>query len=121
MRKLIGTTLLAAALTAPALAATYPVSGRWGESSGNEKSPIDCSDRRVIAFDGNQRSDTNGGVPSYRNVSVTADGVSSYRIIDTFANALMSNAHTEYTLTKIDDDHIVLDMAGSTLKLQRCE
>src|SRR5574340_520283 len=109
MQKLIFPALLAAALATPAIAATDPVSGQWGESTSSAKGPIDCRGLRVMAFDGNQRSDSDGGVPSYRNVSVTAAGASRYRIVDTFANALQSNPHTEYTLTQVDEDHIVLD------------
>ena len=68
MRSLILTTALLVALAAPALADTYPVSGRWGQSASTQKGPIECHGRRVITFSGNQRRDTGGGVPSYRNV-----------------------------------------------------
>ena len=112
--------LLVAALTTPALAQSYPVSGKWGESTSSQKGPIDCSGRRVMEFQGNQRTDSNGGSPSYRNLSVTADGASRYRVVDTFANALQSNPHTEYTLTQIDENHIVLDTQGGPIRLQRC-
>ena len=43
------------------LAGTYPVSGRWGQSTSTEKGPIDCSKLRVISFSGNQRTDSNSG------------------------------------------------------------
>ena len=120
MRKIMTPLLLAAALTTPALAQSYPVSGKWGESTSSQKGPIDCSGRRVMQFEGNQRTDSDGGVPSYRNLSVTSAGSSRYRVVDTFANALQSNPHTEYTLTQVDQDHIVLDTQGGPIRLQRC-
>jgi hypothetical protein len=119
---MILTALLVTALAAPALAQSYPVSGRWGESNGSEKGPIDCTDnRRVIAFLGNQRTDSNGGVPEYRNVSVQSVGQSDYRIVDEFSNTMVSAGHTEYTLRKIDSDRIEMNQSGTTLNLQRCK
>jgi hypothetical protein len=115
---LAGTLLLAV----PALAATYPVSGRWGVSASSQKGAIDCTGKRVIAFNGNQRTDSGGGVPAYRNRSVTADGSDHWRVVDEFTNGQVNDAHTTYALRKIDDDHIVMQMQpGGTLKLQRCQ
>jgi hypothetical protein len=111
-----------AALTAPALADNYPVSGRWGPSTGSNKGAIDCTGKRVIAFSGNQRTDSKGGVPAYRNKSVTADGSSRWRVVDEFTTGQISAAHTTYTLQRVDDDHIVMDLQpGGSLKLQRCK
>lgn len=121
MRKIVLSTLLCAALSAPALAASYPVSGKWGESTSSAPGAIDCSDKRTVSFSGDQRTDSNGGAPAYRNDSVTANGPARYRIVDTFANGQVNNAHTEYTLQKIDADHIVLHMQSGTLTLQRCQ
>ncbi len=91
MRTTILTALLVTALATPALAQSYPVSGRWGESTSSEKGPIDCTgNRRVIDFSGNQRTDSNGGVPEYRNKSVESVGQSNYRIVDEFSNAQVS-------------------------------
>ena len=109
-----------AVLAAPALADSYPVSGRFGPRA-NDKGTIDCSDR-VIAFEGNQRTDSNGGVPAYRNKSVTADGASRWRVVDEFTTGQISAAHTTYTLQRVDDDHIVMNLQpGGTLNLQRCK
>ena len=121
MRTIVLSTVLGLVLTAPALAASYPVSGKWGESTSSERGAVDCSGLRVISFNGDQRTDTNGGVPAYRNDSVMANGSSRYRIVDVFANGQVNNAHTEYTLTQVDADHIVLQMQGGTLSLQRCK
>ena len=122
MRKTILTALLVTALATPVLAQTYPVSGRWGESNSSEKGPIDCTgNRRVIGFFGDQRTDSNGGVPEYRNKSVQSVGQSDYRIVDEFSNAQVSAGHTEYTLRKVDSDRIVMNQSGTTLNLQRCK
>lgn len=122
MRSLILTTALLVALAAPALADTYPVSGRWGQSASTQKGPIECHGRRVITFSGNQRRDTGGGVPSYRNVSVTPDERAHYRIVDEFTNGPIHAGSVYYTLVMIDADHIALQMQqGGTLTLQRCK
>jgi hypothetical protein len=123
MRKTILSAMLLTALAVPALAAGgYPVSGRWGQSASSEKGAIDCGNRRVIAFNGDQRTDSNGGVPAYRNVSVTQQGPMRYRIVDTFTTGQISNGSVSYTLSQADGDHIELNMQpGGTLKLQRCK
>jgi hypothetical protein len=122
MRTAILTALLVTVIATPALAQSYPVTGRYGESNGSEKGPIDCGDnRRVIDFMGNQRTDSNGGVPEYRNKSVQSVGQSDYRIVDEFSNAQVSAGHTEYTLRKVDSDRIVMNQSGTALNLQRCK
>ncbi len=112
---------LAALSAAPAMADTYPVSGRWGQSASTRKGPIECHGRRVINFKGDQRTDSGGGVPAYRNVSVRTDGSDRWRIVDQFTTGQISAGRTTSTLEKIDEDHIVLGLqGGSTLKLRRC-
>lgn len=110
-----------AALAAPSLAADYPVAGRWGESAGDKPGAIECQGRRVIGFDGDQRTDSNGGVPAYRNRSVTSDGLAQYRIVDEFTTGQISDAHVDYTLRKVDNDRIELQSPQGTLTLQRCK
>jgi len=110
------------ALAAPALAASYPVSGKWGESTSSEKGAIDCTGKRVIAFNGNQRTDSKGGVPAYRNKSVTPESATRWRIVDEFTTGQVSNGTVSYSLVQIDVDHIALDQQkGGTIKLQRCK
>jgi hypothetical protein len=122
MRTMILTALLVTALATPALAQSYPVSGRWGESNSSEKGLIDCSgNRRIIDFLGDQRTDSNGGVPEYRNKSVQSVGQSDYRIVDEFNNGQVRNGQSEYTLRKIDSNHIVMNQSGTALNLQRCK
>ncbi len=114
--------LLGCLICGPALADSYPVSGAWGQSSSSEKGPIDCGGKRVIAFKGDQRTDSKGGVPSYRNKSVTATGTSDFRIVDQFTTGQISNGTANFTLHKVDDDHIVLNLQpGGQIKLQRCK
>ena len=122
MRKTIPLAMLLIVLAVPAFAQSYPVDGRWGQSSESAKGAIDCSNKRVITFNGNQRQDSNGGVPAYRNKTVTAEGSSSYRVVDVFTNGQVNNASVSYTLRKVDDDHIVMQQQqGGTIKLQRCQ
>lgn len=121
LRKAILSALALTGLVMPALADTYPVSGRWGVSASTETGLIDCSKLRVIAFDGDRRTDSNS-VPAYRNKSVLADDATHFRIVDEFTAGQSGDAQVSYTLDKIDADHIVLTMqSGGTLNLQRCE
>ena len=93
-----------------------------GARTSSEKGPIDCTDnRRVIDFSGNQRTDSNGGVPTYWNRSVQSVGQSDYRIVDVFSNGQVSDGQSEYTLRKIDSDRIVMNQSGTALNLQRCK
>ena len=121
MRNTILTAMVLTLLAMPALADDYPVSGRWGQSSSSEKGPIDCSKLRIISFNGDTRTDSNGGVPAYRNKSITATG-STFRVVDEFTTGQIRNAKMSYTLTQTDADHIELNMKpGGLLKLQRCK
>lgn len=121
MRTTILTALLLGALAMPAQAQVYPVEGKWGQSASTEKGAIDCTDKRVIEFSGDQRTDSNGGVPAYRNVSVASEGPSSYRIVDEFSTGQISAGRTSYTLRKVDPDHIEMNSSGGTVTLQRCK
>ena len=122
MRKTILSAMLISALAAPALADSYPVSGAWGQSTSSAKGAIVCAGKRVITFNGNQRTDSKGGVPAYRNKSVTPAGASRYRIVDLFTTGQIRNGSASYTLHQIDADHIELNLQpGGLLKLQRCK
>jgi hypothetical protein len=115
------TMLLACLLAAPALAASYPVGGRWGESNGTEKGAIDCASRRVVDFQGERRFDSGGGVPEYRAIKLIPQGASAFRITEEFHTGQV-RAQTTYTLRTIDADRIELNLRpGGTLKLQRCK
>jgi hypothetical protein len=73
MRRTITALLSLGAVAMPAMAQVYPVQGRWGQSESAEKGAIDCTNKRVIEFTGNQRTDSNGGVPAFRNQSVVTE------------------------------------------------
>jgi len=121
MQKAILSALLLVALAAPTFAAGYPVSGKWGESTGTQKGAIDCGELRVIHFKGDQRTDSKGGVAAYRIKSISAEGPSSYRIVDEFTTGQISNARLNYTVSQVDADHIEINLQpGGLLKLQRC-
>jgi hypothetical protein len=76
----------------------------------------------VIEFKGDQRTDSKGSVPAFRNKSVSPAGPSSYRIVDLFSNGQVRNGSVNYTLRLVDADHIEMNMSpGGMLKLQRCE
>jgi hypothetical protein len=122
MRATILSALLLTALAVPAQAQVYPVEGKWGQSTGGEKGPIDCSDsKRVIEFNGDQRTDSNGGAPAYRNKSVVANGPSSYRVVDEFSTGQISAGESQYTLRQVDPNRIEMNSSGGTTTLQRCK
>src|SRR5579885_146553 len=92
---------LLATASAPALAGTYPVNGRFGVvASFTDKAP-DCAGKRVIAFNGDQRTDSKGGVPAYRNRTVEAAGAQTWRVVDIFTTGQISNAQAIYTLRQV--------------------
>ncbi|MFZ0846610.1 MAG: hypothetical protein WAM62_12530 [Pseudolabrys sp.] len=116
--------MLVIVLAAPGFAApaVYPVTGKWGQSTSSAKGAIDCSKLRVIGFNGDQRTDSGGGVPAYRIKSVSQQGPGNYRVVDQFTTGQINNGSASFTLQQIDADHIVMNMQpGGTLKLQRCK
>jgi hypothetical protein len=122
MRNMILLTMLAIALSAPAFAAGYPVGGKWGQTSSLEKGATDCGRLRVIEFNGDTRTDSNGGVPAYRIKSISQESPGHYRVVDEFTTGQIRNGSAKYALRQIDADHIELNMQpGGLLKLQRCK
>lgn len=114
--------LAVTALAAPpnaAWAQSYPVSGKWTYENPQGEGPAKECGRRYMTFQGIQRFDTGGGVPSYRNVSVDNTGGDTYQIVDAFSTGQI-NARSNYTLRKVDGDHIVIQVAGKTVPLRRC-
>jgi hypothetical protein len=111
---------LALAFAAPAMADTYPVSGKWTYENVSGEGPAPECGKRYMSFEGNQRRDTGGGVPSYRNFSVEQNG-SSYNVVDEFSTGQIT-ARSAYTLRQSDADHLELKLsAGPTIKLRRCQ
>ena len=110
---------LTVTLSTAALADFYPVQGRWGAGQPS-KQPVDCSKLRVIAFNGDQRTDSRGGVPAYRNVSVTPSSGGS-RVVDEF-NTGQVRARAIFTLRQVDPNNVEMNQQpGGLLKLQRCK
>jgi hypothetical protein len=118
---ILSTVLVAAsALPTPAFALTYPVNGRFGQSSETKPGPIDCAGKRVITFSGMQRFDSRGGVPAYRLFDVVSAGNAAFRITEEFATGQI-RAQNRITLRQIDSDRIEIIMSpGGTLTFKRC-
>lgn len=109
-------------LAAPAFADQYPVSGRWGSSAWTEKGAIECGNVRVIDFAGDQRTDSEGGVPAYRNKWVRRTGEGRYRVADWFTNGQVRNGQVFYELRVADKDRLEMALdRGGVLRLQRCK
>ena len=103
-----------------AVAQSYPVTGKWSyEDTGGDGPARECG-KRYMDFRGERRFDTGGGVPDYRNRSVTRDG-DDYRLEDEF-NTGQINARLNYNIRRVDNDRIELKLpANKTIKLRRCE
>jgi hypothetical protein len=110
---------LTVTLSSAAFADFYPVQGRWGAGQPS-KQPIDCGNLRVIAFNGDQRTDSRGGVPAYRNVSVTPSSGGA-RVVDEFSTGQI-RARATFTLRQVDPNNVEMNQQpGGLLKLQRCK
>ena len=120
--RLILVAVVTALAVAPpaAWAQSYPVSGKWTYENPHGDGPAKDCGRRYMTFQSPQRFDTGGGVPSYRNLSVDNTGNATYRIVDEFATGQI-RARSSYTLRQIDADHIVIQVAGNTIPLRRCQ
>lgn len=112
--------LAALLIGGPALAATYPVSGDWTYNYSAEKGPAKECGPRHMEFRGERRFDTGGSVPDYRIESIEPSGSSEYRITDTIFTGPVQNAHVDYTLRLIDNDHIELKLMSGGILLRRC-
>ncbi len=121
MKKIVFILLAATCLATPALAFTYPVSGRWGLSTETEPGPIDCDGKRVIRFDEQRRFDSGGGVPDYRVIDLVNEADTNFLITEEF-NTGQIRAKIRFTMRLIDPDRIELAMSpGGTLSLKRCQ
>jgi len=103
-----------------AVAQSYPVTGKWTyEDTGGEGPARDCG-KRYMDFQGERRFDTGGGVPEYRNRSVSGDG-DEYRLSDEF-NTGQIRARSDYNIRRVDNDRIELKLPyNKTVKLRRCQ
>jgi hypothetical protein len=104
-----------------ALAASYPVSGKWTYENAGADGPSNAcaSDRRIMDFRGERRFDTGGRVPDYRNLSIQRTGIAEYHVVDEFFTGQI-RGRVNYTLRLVAPDHIKIQMAGKTIALRRC-
>ena len=109
-------------LAVSAQAANYPITGQWGVTASTEKGPVDCRRLRVIGFNGNQRTDSGGGVPAFRNRSVQPNGSSNFRIVDEFSTGQIRGGQARYTLKIVEPDRVEINQQpGGLLKLRKCQ
>jgi hypothetical protein len=103
-----------------ALAATYPVSGKWAYDRGGSPDEA-CRNGPTMEFKGDRRFDTGGSVPDYRNQSISSAGKSRYRVVDQFFNG-QARGKVAYTLQIVDGDRLELNLAprGTLVRLRRC-
>jgi hypothetical protein len=113
--------LLLIATATSAIAATYPVQGKWGQSTSTDKEPIDCTNLRTVDFRGERRFDSGGGVPDFRAISVEQQGGNAWRVVEEFRTGQI-NARNQLTLrTASEPDRVELELArGGTIKLRKC-
>ena len=107
-------------LAAPALAASYPIAGKWTyENPSAQKAAPTCG-ARYMEFQGARRTDTGGSVPEFRNFSVAGSG-STWQVVDEFFTVQI-RGRVSYTLQLIDADHIELRLgdSGKRILLRRC-
>jgi opacity protein-like surface antigen len=120
MRSLALALAAAAAFAAQSAAAAYPVSGYFSyrDEGGSGAAPR-CG-ARYMEFRGERRFDTGGGVPDYRNLSVTPAGAGRFRIVDEFFTGQI-RGQVHYTLRHVDPDRLELVLAaGPVIRLRRC-
>jgi hypothetical protein len=113
--------LIALVPSSIAAADSYPVSGRWTYDNASAPGPAQTCGTHTMEFRGAQRLDTGGGVPEYRNVSVSKSSPSLYRVVDEFFTVQI-RGRMDFTLRIVDPDHIEIHNgpAGKTVMLRRC-
>jgi hypothetical protein len=107
-------------LATPALAASYPVSGKWTYRNAAASGPAKRCGANYMDFRGERRFDTGGRVSLYRNLKVS--GIPpEWRVVDEFFSAQI-RGHVTYTLRLVDDDHIAIKAGetGRRIVLRRC-
>jgi hypothetical protein len=103
-----------------AIAAAYPVTGKWAYDRGKAIEEA-CRQGPTMEFRGDRRFDTGGSVPDYRNQIISNVDRTTYRIVDQFFNG-QARGKVIYTLHAVDEDHLELTLSpsGTTIKLRRC-
>ncbi|MGE3149566.1 MAG: hypothetical protein AB7K04_10925 [Pseudorhodoplanes sp.] len=101
--------------------AAYPIGGRWTYDNVSGEGPAPSCGKRVMEFGGDRRSDNEGGVHDYRNVTTFPIGTDTWRLTDEFFNGQIQG-RVVYTLKRTGNDHIEIrmQMGGKTFRLRRC-
>ena len=104
-----------------AAADPYPVSGKWTYEHASDPGRAKTCTGRIMEFRGEQRFDTGGGVPQYRNVRVNRTSPTQFAVVDEFFNVQI-RGRVPYALRLIDGDHIELhlEQGGAVIPLRRC-
>ncbi|HZP77290.1 MAG TPA: hypothetical protein VFB45_14195 [Pseudolabrys sp.] len=120
MKTFVAALISTCCIAGSAFAASYPVSGKWGQDPSRDKGAIDCNGKRTINFVGERRFDSGGGVPDYRAIRIEGRGSNNYQITEEFRTGQI-NGRNSVDLHQIDADHIELNMRGGSLKLRPCK
>jgi len=113
---------IALALSAGGAAADpYPVAGKWTYEHASDPGPAKTCGTRTMEFRGEQRFDTGGSVPQYRNVIINKASPTSFAVVDEFFTVQI-RGRVQYTLRILDQDHIELrfERGGAIIPLRRC-
>ncbi len=118
---LLSTIALGSVAGGVAAADPYPVSGRWTYDGAAASGPAVHCRQPIMEFRGEQRRDSGGGVPAYRNVRVEQASATLYRVVDEFFNVQI-RGRVSYTLRIRDKNHLEIhyDQGGKTVVLRRC-
>lgn len=113
--------LLLIASVTPAFAESYPVQGKWGESTSTDKDPVDCSTLRTIDFRGERRFDSGGSVRDFRALAVERQDGSSYRVTEEFGTGQVRARNAITLNVAADPDRVELTpQRGSSIRLRKC-
>ena len=104
----------------PAAAESYPVSGKWTYENAAEKGPSPECSGRTMEFSGERRFDTGGGVPDYRNLTISMENPARWRVVDEFFTGQV-RGRIEYTLAQTDPEHLQILLGDREILLRRCQ
>ena len=117
---LITAVAIGSGIAEPAAAEPYPISGKWTYENAAEKGPSPECSGRTMEFSGERRFDTGGGVPDYRNLTISMENPARWRVVDEFFTGQV-RGRIEYTLAQTDPDHLQIRLADREILLRRCQ
>lgn len=122
MKTAVSTILATLLLASAAQAASYPVQGRWGESTSSDKDPVDCTRLRTVDFRGERRFDSGGSVRDFRAISVQPEGQSSFRVVEEFRTGQINGRNRVTIRVATNPDRVEIDPAkGASVHLRKCK